>query len=342
MFKIPQTHYEAVLNLGVITKGAFDILSEKYQGKIPDFIEFCEMVNTKSREHYLNPMSLLSGNMYEETMLVYSMSFHTWRFRECGEKVFYINEDICRMISGTKLTIGPEFIESPFESIYLYTDQSDITLTDSTGTKPMKGMYVHLRKESDGVKKLRFLATSGAEGIINKQDVNHFASFYIQEEGDADDICEAGIKRFFESYQKTGSTPSVSMDAIRLLYKFAVGTLIYIGCRNANFVSVFPEKLSDKIGSLKNPKKIRRIEKEHGKHCQLPFIWVGHKTHYPTPGCLGAGKKLDHSVLVSGHWRGQWSGPMDGERRKEIIRIDSYTKGKRFAEGEKKAYILKE
>jgi hypothetical protein len=38
-------------------------------------------------------------------------------------------------------------------------------------------LYLNLKYESDGIKKLRFLSTSGAGGIDESKDINHFACF---------------------------------------------------------------------------------------------------------------------------------------------------------------------
>jgi hypothetical protein len=77
------------------------------------------------------------------------------------------------------------------------------------------------------------------------------------------------------------------------------------------------------------------------KTAQLPFIIVSPKKgESDNDGVRGFGKKLDHQVLVSGHWRGQWSGS-EQNKKKEIIRIKSYLKGIGLEKVESKPYLVK-
>jgi hypothetical protein len=116
---------------------------------------------------------------------------------------------------------------------------------------------------------------------------------------------------------------------------------LYLGCKNVDFINFTPENLNEALSRKKNNAKRGKLERMISKTAQIPFIIVNPKKgEHDSDGIHGFGKKLDHQVFVSGHWRGQWSGSEDN-RKKEIIRIKSYLKGVGLKDGENKPYLVK-
>lgn len=327
----PITHYEHIISnpekyLGCDIKTFMNIMKTKDF----DFLDFKEMIESKSIFDFKNHLE--QGNMAAR------MFYHIIRLYHCGEKIYYLPKDVCKLVSNTRLTIDSEFVESPFEEIYLYTDQDDLMMTDHTGTKAMKGIYVSVRTESDGIKKVRFLATSGAEDIDDMKDVNIYACFHIPEHGNLEEICrdqldKYGKSNFFDKKYK------VADDTYVEVFKFLINALLYIGCRNASLIPMTPFTV-EQLTSGKGPKKAKKIINRMARKAKRPFIYVGRKTLDGSPTYTGLGRALDHEVMVGGHWRGQWYGPADN-RRKKVIRISSYVKGAGLGPVENKKYIVK-
>jgi hypothetical protein len=249
-----------------------------------------------------------------------------------------MSKDVCTLLKNTRLTIDAEFIEAPFEQIYIYTDQEDIVLKDYTGIKPMKGIYLQLNIENNK-KLLRFIVTSGVEGIDDRTDINYFATFEIPEHGDLEWIANRDMDKFVKD--KSVLNRDVDLEIMKNIFKFAVGALLYIGCKNVDFINFYPENLDAALTRKKSGKKIARIEKRIGKTAQLPFIIINPKKgENDSEGINNIGKRLDHQILVSGHWRGQWSG-IEDNKKKEIIRIKPYLKGIGLKEETPKPFVVK-
>ncbi len=333
----PITHYEYMVNGGLIKMGAIIVKIKEMMGT--NKVDFMVFANKLIETDVFN--KLLGYSDIEQANMVCRMTYHIWRMNSTGEKIYHISKNVCDLLLNTKLTIDAEFIESPFEEIYLYTDQEKITMTDCTGTRAMKGVYVNVSRELDGIKKVRFLATSGSKGIEENKDVNHFACFHIPEHGDLEDICNDQLARFREQAKEKKVDSTVDENNIQAIFKFVVNALIYIGCRNAELSPINPPTLDSLIADKKSSKKISKIKQKYSKSAQKPFIFVTHNTLMPKHGG-GEGKRLDHEVMVGGYWRGQWYGSRnDGTRRKKVIRIDSYTKGIGLGDRENKQYKVK-
>ena len=318
----PITHYEYILRDPQTYLGwNINEFRNLMDGDEFDFLDF------KKRAEQEPMFRLMFASGVEQGNMAVRMAFHILSMMTYGEKIYYISKEVCRLLLDTKLTIDAEFLESPFPEIYIYLDQSHFTITDFTGTKPLKGIYVNLQRESDGIKKMRFLATSGPDGIEDMSDVNYFACFHVPDRGDLETICNNQIEKYKD--HRFGYTRYPVCDTtLADIFRFCVNALIYIGCRNANLSHIIPLSFQRAIEGKKSPKKIRKIERNMKRQAQKPFIYVSHNWGEKEDREAHSGRKLDHEVLVSGHWRGQWKGSdSTGDRRREVIRIASYIKG---------------
>jgi hypothetical protein len=337
----PITHYELLMkHMG----GEFivDIFLEKLKRRNVDFNEFARCFE-EAVDSWYDIINSPLGKLYNlgnisDMNLFGRQIFHSYMMKLHGEKVYYLSRNACETLYNTRLTIDSEFIESPFEQIYMYTDQDEIFLTDHTGTMPMRGIYLSLTH--DPVKNIRFIATSGSNGIEQSKDINYFATFNIPEHGSLDEIADAQMDRFMKPGSGFILNTGVDMAMLRKIFVFIVNSLLYIGCQNVELVDFKPDSIRDAIDRKKSGGKIKKLEKLIGRVAQQPFILVNPSKKHNAQELGANGKKLDHQVLVSGHWRGQWKGSeIDGTRSKEVIRIKSYLKGVGLIEN--KPHVIK-
>jgi hypothetical protein len=330
--RFPMTHYEWMKRNGInfITDELFKKFGKSY------YLSFEEFANWVENSPIL--LNFLSGSTLNNTNLFARQIYHCYKMELNGEKIYYMNREVCNLLKNTRLTIDAEFIESPFEQIYIYTDQNDITISDNTGIMPMRGIYIQLTKENDN-KFLRFIVTSGVEGIDQHLDVNYFATFTIPEHGDLETIANINMDKIIK--ERTVLNSDVNLTIMRKIFVFSVNALLYIGCKNVDFINFTPENLNESLLRKKNNAKKVKLERMIAKTAQIPFIIVNPKKgESDNEGIKNMGKKLDHQIFVSGHWRGQWSGT-DNNRKKEIIRIKSYLKGIGLKEETSKPFLVK-
>jgi len=330
MKTIPMTHYEVIKqNSDLYFGSTIEDIFESH-GRNLDFMHLKKYVE---EDKSINSIPFVDN---EDANMAVRMIYHITRMNHFGEKIYHFTSEVCDIIHNTNPKIDAEFVEAPFEEMFISLDQSKIRMQDANDEQPMKGLYISLRVESDGIKKLRFLATSSAESMRENHDVNHFACFHIPEHGDLEEIID-NMRIAHEKGLQTGKI--INKNSIYEIFKFAVGCLLYIGCKNANFTNVNPFTIEEAVKG-KGPKKAKIISRRMSKVTQQPYIYVTHNHGYSSGKSSGTGKKLDHSVLVAGYWRGQWYGSEKiGDRRKEIIRVSSYTKG--VGQMSNKKYLVK-
>ena len=336
MKRLPITHYEWMLsNEGI--RDYIEDLFVKYGSEFMEFEDFGKKFET-------DPGMLNILEMYGQgnANLLVRQFYHAVRMKANGEKLYYISKDVCDVLYNTRLTIDAEFIESPFEQIYIYTDQDKLTISDHTGTMPMKGIYIQVCRESDGFKRLRFIVTSNCTSIKNGKDINYFATFKIPDHGNLEDIADSHVQDFIEGSVMRILNEDIDLKSLRQSFIFAVNSLLYIGCKGVNLTTFNPENLLEISKRKKNPAKSEEVRRLIGRVAQMPYIIVNPIQSSKQISCGGVGKKLDHQVLVSGHWKGQWKGSeSDNTRKKEIIRIDSYLKGLELPKVKSKPYVVK-
>lgn len=323
----PITHYEYICR----THGKHipELVDNLMKGKPTDFMVFGdEILKIPDNEWFW-------GSVNENNIqLAVRMAYHMWRMRVNGNRIYYVPPHLCEMLFHTKLSIDVSFIQSPFEEIYLYVDQNELQISDYTGTRPIKGIYVNLHTESDGIRHLRFLATSGSEGIEENRDINYFACFSLPNHGTLEEAIDTQFKAYMENPDLNfKKDPTFQLSKVEDIVKFAVNILLYITSTNSDLVDVLPKQHHHK--SLKKQRK-------YANKAQMSFIYVGQ--HIPKPKGsehFAVGTKISHKFWVSGHWRGQWKGPKEIQHQ-ERIWIQPYIKGPDLAEGISKKYIVRD
>lgn len=331
--RFPITHYEVMKKNVPVFWDFIEFIRKEIGDQPVDFNIFARWMEKNNTF-----LGLVEKYGADYVQLFARQVYHSWMMQCCGEKIYYMSREVCDLINNTNLTIDAEFIEAPFQQIYIYTDQEELILSDARDSAPMKGLYLSLKKEMDGKKFIRFIATSSSDRIFNKTDVNYFATFEIPEHGKLEDIANNEINKYMENNTVFNK---VNMVMLKRMFIFCVNSLLYIGCRNIDLINFTPANIEEELARKKSASKKAKLERQIGKYNQYPYIIIQLKRQYNTDGTVCEGKKLDHQVMVSGYWRGQWYGPRDGERKKEVIRIQSYVKGLGLKETESKKFIVK-
>lgn len=294
-----------------------------------DYISFEETFH--KAKMFMITASIIGDNKMN---ILLKMSFHMLSMKHYGDKIYYLDSDVCNLINDTRLTIDAEFIESPFEEIHLYTENSAITIKDHDSEVDVKGIYIRFGRESDGIKRLRFFAT-GSDEVITKSEALYCASdFEIPDSGSIEESCEKQIKNYEKIFGDSGTVAKI--------FRFCVNSLIYISCRNAHFEHIFPQSFNEILKNKKSPGKLKKLKRKMSVSAQKDFIYVSHNWGKgEDKGIYNGSRKINKEFLVSGHWKGQWKGSEStGNRRKEVIRVKSYLKGI-GNERKNKKYIVK-
>jgi hypothetical protein len=325
----PITHYEYVSK--AYDKSITTMVDDMMRGKPNDFMVFGDSLLQLEDASWFLDDSLAEVNL----RLAVRVAYHMWRMRNCGEQIYYVPPHLCEMFLHTTLSLDAEFIQSPYEEIYVYTDQDEMTISDKTGTLPIKGLYINLGTDLQGERMLRFVATSGVKGIEEEKDVNYFACFRIPEHGTIDEIIETQFKEYMSDTRSVElmKDDMVDLDKLADILRFAINILMYITSENADLQSVTPKR-HDK----KSPKK----QKKYRNKAQMSFVYVGKGVPHPKgSNGIPSGTRISHKFWVRGHWRAQWFGSSkDNDQHQKKIWIKPYIKGKDFAEDISKRYIV--
>lgn len=132
--------------------------------------------------------------------------------------------------------------------------------------------------------------------------------------------------------------------ASRIQYQLLFNFLLYLNNVDRG-ETVPPSEEVRRLRNLSNPKKRRRLERQIKDQSRYTYVYVG-RSYADRRDNLqgqGTGTRLDHRVIVNGHWRKQWYGrrtdeygnPRPGEKQ-EIIWIEPFVKGKDKPESDKK------
>jgi hypothetical protein len=116
------------------------------------------------------------------------------------------------------------------------------------------------------------------------------------------------------------------------LPRVVLGLILYLQSEHPLLRSV-PAPSSVDTGVIRNPAKRRRAEHANERMSRVSYFYVGgERPERPgEPASGGAsGRRLDHQVWVTGHWKEQPFGPRNALRRHQWIR--PYLKGPDMAE----------
>lgn len=352
----PITHYEAMMNS--LYGNAINALFERMDShRNADYLPFIDalikemesvLVDNDDEDRLAIGIEALNRIMssQESLNLMGNMLWHCWQMRNNGERIYYVSKELCHRLIHTRVNVNCEYIKAPFDEIYVCLDQNEIMIDDRIDDtmRPMRGMYIGLKKESCGKTRMRIMATSGGTGIENHSDINYH---YVLDIPDSDATVEDAINTMMDDLDggkiKVFSLTEINRKMIQDSFKMAVNVLLYITSRDADMFPLRPDKFSIAAGKKSNPAKAKKLLDKIGRFAQYPFIMVGANIPPLESEAISSrsGGSITCMFTVSGHWRWQWKGPKDIQKQ-EHIWIAPYTKGKGLIEGLHKKYIVEE
>jgi len=337
---LPKTHYERASSY-LVENNMFGLIDQAIRQVGPDptyeqfalvFKDQLDSIQTK-REQYL----------YSNYLNIF---FHILHMKTSGEKIYYVTPSLVAKLTCSEANIDSFFLRSPFREIFVQIDPGFFYIRDIDSKRvPVHGFYVHLR-EDQGKKFLRVMASSLLEPTpeIPFND----STFYFKMEIGPGSLIEE-IKKFQNNIiGQQHIDPQNNLEYMKDFSTFVFNTLLYLTSKNADIVTKEPEKLADKLASLKSTGKKRKLQKRMDKVSSYRVFMVGSNIVFndlsdiKKYGSIGSWK-LNKQIRVSGHFREQWYGSeKDGTRHQELIWIDSFIKGPEIADVMNKKIIVKE
>jgi len=352
----PVTHYEAMMN-SVYGAAINDLFGRMDAYRSADYLTFCDALvkeiessllgNADENQLMVGIQSLQRMMANQESMnLMGNMLWHCWQMRHNGERIYYVAKDLCHRLIHTRANVSCEYVKAPFDEIYVCLDQSEIVIDDriDNTVRPMRGMYIGLKKESSGKTRMRVMASSGGAGIENRSDINyHYVLDIPDSHATVDDAINIMMRDLGAGKITAFSLTDVNRNMIQESFRLAVNILLYITSKDADTLPVKPDSFSEAADKKTNPAKAKKLLEKIGRFAQYPFIMVGPNVPPLESEAISsrAGGKITCMFSVSGHWRWQWKGPKDTQTQ-EHIWIAPYTKGKGLIEGLHKKYIVEE
>jgi hypothetical protein len=338
----PITHYEYTMKHPVIKMDEHVNLIIKHLGKDPiDFKIFGDWFVQHTKTN-----SIMASLMSNYTMAA-NLLYHCWRMKCCDEKIFFINKNLIHMLANTTVNMKASDLMPPFEEFYLYLDQEDLTIQDMDRgpIKPVNGIYVNIRKDNcDGIRKMRLILTSGSVGIETGNDVNYFTQFQLIDNANLETCIQNMFDRINDGTMHIFDMSDINRDAMIKSFSLVANIILYISSKDSD---IFPFKPKTIPLFKKSERKMKKAIQKSMRTCEKPIILVGY--NFPdlaTTDSHGKSFSISYCFDVRGYWKGQWKGSITNpgeignERRKEIIFVQPYKKGKDFVETINKKYIV--
>lgn len=338
----PVTHYELMMktNIDTMTTEIVNDLYKFFGNKELDFLDFGDKL-LKRYPEYMGMHSVIGGS--SQITFAACMLYHIWRMKANKEKIYYFSRQLCNMLIATRVNIDFSFINPPFEEFFLAIDQDEIMITDggriSTGkTLPVKGMYINFRKDNDGIRKLRVLAT--ANNSEQDEDINYQFNWSIRDTGNVEEIMETNIDSLLKGNIINLDDNLKNLENIKSIYKFVINCILYLTSKDAD---LFPFRPDRHLITTKNPKKLKKQIQASKNTVEYPYVRVGFNLSYDTDPSVNQGGRITIQFSVKGHWREQWYGSeKDNTRIQKPIWIMPFVKGKDFADGIHKKMLVEE
>jgi hypothetical protein len=308
-------------------------------------------------KHPITGDTLLSKDITENHQ--YSMLYALYSLSRNQNKIFVVGNELAAALCNTDIKVKMSDILPPFRSFIIYIENSDFTsrFTKDNGYEDVivRYIFVELFRESFRVNSLneemlclRFLIGYCAGDDNNIDDwyngpLTQIPTAYKEEwdlSYDENNMLilggqeESASNKYFADFQ----------ESPRKAANFILSLILYCNAKNRDIEIIRLDDGFTRLADIKNPKKRRRLEKtlQDKTRYLVYYIGRGYKIRHEDEVGAGAGK-LDHRVLVRGHWRRQWHGKkidkdglaVPGEYQK-LVWIEPYYKGLEFNEENRK------
>ena len=324
-----KTHYERLLNTDIFPmRKIFDGLSKELPEDF-DWEMFCK-----------------SDFVKESVASAPQVVFHLYSYYSGSGRTYEVTDGIAEMLLNTKLNIDRSIVQSPFKEIIIKVPSGLLNVHNhDTGPHDLECIYVNFNEEPDGTKAIKCMAV----GRSNNDDPYDDAIFYFRvdlEPGLVIDSMKKSIAEWRQEPNFNEITSEKDVEVFPRFFQFTLNVLLYLtshDCDIRKFQSEYPG-LEAKLKGLKNPAKIRKLQKRMDKITKYPYYVIGSNIQISKEEQMlysaikGSGK---HSVRypVGGHWRMQPFGPKLANRR--AMWIKPHFRGPELAELIKSIGVMK-
>ena len=252
---------------------------------------------------------------------------HHAAWRAYGRRVYVLDALTCELLAHTalpRLPFGEVPVPLPAFYVVLPAGQLRFAPLGSRSDQPMEGASVLVHDgagPTGAVREIRMLFC-GRDPRGSFYDETSELAIVADSAARLDEVLDAsgtaarrlGDREFGERIE-------------RILF----GLLLYLASEHPLLEAVAPPRPPDPAG-LRNAAKRRKAEQAIRRASRLSYFYVGGEAPEPTASRDPAetGRRLDHQVWVTGHWKQQPYGPDGSLRRPQWIR--PYLRGPDVAE----------
>lgn len=347
---LPMTHYESMmskpLNVGEGVSINFGEIVNSLDKRLKPGDNFSEAMRQmaimfKQDISIVDDMVVQRGDDKFIGTVLHNILYHVWKLKVSGEHIYYMPKNVVNIFQSTDCDVHSSLIKSPSDSFFIYLEDSSIIVDGANEELTMHGLYVNYALYK-GLPWVHVMASSGnSKEEIEKNDVVTFFRFPVHEDGKLSDIIDNHFDYTAEMARQNGGGQIQKRD-LAAIAKFTVVSMLYLTGQRPDLLPVKPDNLEKKRAAIKNPKKLRRFDKENENKTTKRVTVIG--ANFPTldvsrkMGSRGV-YELTHPWLVRGHFRSQPYGPRDNPHY-ETIWIAPYIKGPEGGELIKKRFVL--
>lgn len=256
--------------------------------------------------HYSSMMpSMLSIEKHWHLVLHHRYSVRMWeRF---GRLVYVIDPTTFSLLTQTQLPKMPSSeLVIPRQAFYVKLPDNAFYFNVSIDKtpQPVEGVIVSFSTVEPGPKEVVMLVVGHSPHNFMDDNVI-FMSFKLTPDRTLESLVEDRLSGMID----TGAL-EVGYDTPKAVF----GLLLYLMSEHPRLEPVSPLPRKD-LSVIQNPGKRRKLEQRYEKTSTLGYIYVGGREPETDVVGTGTGRKLDHQVWVSGHWRRQPYGPKSALRK---------------------------
>lgn len=249
-----------------------------------------------------------------------------------NRRVYVLDPDTYALLANTDLpNIPAHALRIPLPSFYLVLPPVfSFAVEDDPAAQPVEGVLVsfdHVGGDPERSLEMTMLITGKSpKGPVD--DNVTFVSGLIGPNTKLSDLVFEGLGEMH---------PEVREEFSTLIPRAVLGLCLYLMSEHPYIEPVPPAPKRD-LTKIKNPAKRRKAEKRNAQTSSLGYFYVGRglgeltfdPNSQDSDELTPPGRKLDHQVWVTGHWRHQPYGP--GRQRRKLIWIRPHLRGPDRAE----------
>ena len=255
--------------------------------------------------------------------------FHTTLWKHYGRRVYVLDPVTCELLANTTLPalpIGEVAVPLPAFYILFPPRWLSFRAADDPVPQAAEGLSVIVSDcvfPSGPERHMSLLLTGSSGGDGTGDDPALYTSLYLSPSARLVDVRLDSV---------LGGTVPGGEDMDVRLPRAVLGLILYLQSAHPLIRSV-PAPTPVDVSALRNPAKRRRAERANERTSRLSYFYVGGERPERLSGAAGdgaSGRRLDHQVWVTGHWKEQPYGPGHELRRPQWIK--PYLKGPDMAE----------